>query len=160
MRTGTILLALLAFAGGCKHQAAPPAEVSPSPATGESREQREALPPPILALIGERARLSLTSEQVVALDSIQQRWSAENARLTQTGMVMSTSVLGTTFKRGTVAPSGPEARANHFRAAKAVEAVLTEQQRRAVCDLHRTRPEPVHRLWPWCGSRPGAIPGA
>ena len=150
MRKSTILLALLAFCTGSAIQAS--AQASPSPAGQESREQREALPPPILGLIGDRERLSLTSGQVSALDSIYERWNAENTRLTRTGMVMSTGVLGTTFSRGSVAPSGPEARANHLRAAKEVEAVLTAEQRRIVCELYSGRRERVHRLWPWCGS--------
>lgn len=152
MRKATNLLALLALCTGLKAPAHANAQASSSSAAQESHEQRQALPPPILGLIGDRERLALTSEQVTALDSIYERWNAENTRLTRTGMVMSTGITGTTFSRGSVAPSGPEARANHLRAAKEVEAVLNEEQRRIVCELYSGRREPVHRLWPWCGS--------
>jgi hypothetical protein len=151
MRKDLLFLAVLAFCAGFEAPAQANAQTSPPPAAQESREQRQALPPPILGLLGDRERLSLTSEQVTALDSIYERWNLENTRLTRTGMVMSTGITGTTFSRGSVAPSGPEARANHLRAAKEVEALLTDEQRRSVCELFSGRREPVNRLWPWCG---------
>lgn len=88
MRKDILFLALLVLCTASKAAAQTNAQTSPSPAAQESREQRKALPPPILGLIGDRERLSLTSEQVSALDSIYERWNVENSRLTQTGMVM------------------------------------------------------------------------
>jgi hypothetical protein len=106
--------------------------------------------PPILALIGERDLLSLTPAQVVALDSIHQRWSAENDRLTQRGTVITGGVMGSGVENRAVAPTGPEARANHSRAARAVQEILDAEQQRAVCELYLRRRERAHRLWPWC----------
>lgn len=116
----------------------------------ESRVERSILAPPILALLGERERLGLTSAQVGALDSIHREWSAVDGRLAGRGTSVSAGMGGVTTSPGRTAPSGPEARANHLRAARAVEAVLDPEQRRAVCDLHRRRREGVHRIWPWC----------
>jgi hypothetical protein len=125
------------------------AHVASNP-SAEDRAQRDALAPPILALLGQRDRLTLTTEQVAALDSIHRDWSAENDRLTRRGTVVSAGMGGASAGPSRVAPSGPEARANHVRAARAVEGVLDREQQVAVCDLHRSGREAVHRLWPWC----------
>lgn len=142
-----MLLLVLSTGTGCS------ARHSPAGAEAESRQEREALEPPIPGLLGQRERLSLTSEQVVALDSIHRLWSAENGRLATRGTVISAGLFATST-HSVVSTSGPEARANHLRAGRAVEKVLEPEQRRAICDLYRARPEPVHRVWPWCG-RPG-----
>lgn len=140
-----LLLLVLSTAPGC-----PAGRAALTPG-GEDRAEREALAPPILALMGQRERLALTSAQVVALDSIHRDWSAENERLTRRGTAISSGVGGTSAAPTRVAPSGPEARANHRRAADAVERVLTVEQQLAVCDLHRNAREDASRLWPWCG---------
>jgi hypothetical protein len=127
-----------------------PAARAPSNPSAEDRAQREALAPPILALIGQRDRLTLTSEQVAALDSIHQAWSAENEKLSRRGTVVSAGAGGIVTAPSRSVPSGPEARGNHLRAARAVEGVLSREQQLAVCELHRSGREAAHRLWPWC----------
>jgi hypothetical protein len=137
-------LLMLGTSLGC-----PAAHVSSSP-SAEDRVQRDALAPPILALFGQRDRLALTSEQVAGLDSIHSEWSAEDERLTSPGTVVTTGIGGASAGPSRVASSGPESRANHLRAARAVEGVLNRQQQLAVCELYHGGRVAAHRLWPWC----------
>jgi hypothetical protein len=139
-----VLAFLLTAGAGC------PGRHAPAPAAETGRAERQTVAPPILALMGQRDLLSLTPDQVVALDSAHQRWSAENDRLTHRGTVVSAGVLGATVENRAVAPTGPEAQANHGRAARAVQEILDSEQERAVCELYRRRRERAHRLWPWC----------
>lgn len=119
----------------------------PASAQDTGRAEMRADPPPIFTLFGERERLSLTSEQLVALDSIQRQWSAENERLTRCGTVVSGGVV-TTVEARRVQPRGREARSNNYRAAQAVGKVLTAEQRQAVCELQGRRR--ARAWWPWC----------
>ena len=108
--------------------------------------------PPILSLLGERERLSLGPEQVVALDSIAREWTLENDRQTVRGGTTVSTGVATTVSRGRPTVRNREAVAeNNRRAARAVEAVLTPEQRRLVCDLQSARGGArASRVWPWC----------
>jgi hypothetical protein len=140
-----VLAIVLSTGAGCSTRHSPAA----APAAGHG--EREALAPPIPGLLGHRDLLSLRSDQVVALDSIHQLWRSENARLTTRGASITAGSFGSSIRRVAVSPSGPEAGANHLRAARAVERILAPEQRLATCELYRSGPEPVHRVWPWCG---------
>jgi hypothetical protein len=142
----SLLILLLSTVAGC------PASRAVSRPEGEDRAHRDALAPPISALLGQRDRLSLTSAQVVALDSIHQEWAARDGRLTRRGgSVISAGAGGTSVAPARVASSTPEARANHLRSAHAVQSVLNREQQLAVCEMYRNARTDVSRLWPWCG---------
>ena len=134
---------LVTLVGGTACPSSQSAPASPAP---EAVTPGQSVAPPILALLGQREHLSLTPEQVVALDSIHQRWSAENDRLTHRGTAVMSGLGGVSVERRLGVETGSEAQANHSRAAKAVEEVLTPEQKRAVCDLGRRG----NRAWPWC----------
>lgn len=118
--------------------------------------------PPVRSLIGFRDRLSLTSEQVVALDSIATWLEEVNSSYRRV-------VIGRTGERGET-PVGPELlaavdsiSANRREADRAVAELLSEEQRTAVCELARraggagARPQGAGRRE---GGRTGAGDGA
>jgi hypothetical protein len=131
------------------------AAIRPSVAAAQANDAtpRDWPAPPIIALLGQRERLSLTSEQVAALDSIAQAWSRENDRLNPGGTIMTSGPLGVSVSRGPTKSRTPEAAANNLRTARALEQVLDSAQRETVCALklapadRRDRSRPV---WPWC----------
>ena len=128
--------------------------VSAAPAAGQEAREPEGQDevPPVLSLLGHRERLSLTSEQIAALDSIAHVWDVENERLTTRGMMVSSGLGGASVStvRSTGA-SRKEAAANNLRAARAVEAVLTSEQRRLVCETPSPR-RATRSPWPWCNA--------
>jgi hypothetical protein len=151
MKTRPWSVAALACITACK----PPAAAAPAPEAAA----RDWPAPPIAALLGERERLSLTSAQVAALDSIFHEWGVENDRLNPAGTIVQSNPFGgASMYRGRVPPRGPKASANNLRAAQAVEQVLDERQREAVCALHLAPADRRRRstqVWPWCAGRPG-----
>lgn len=137
-------------------------------------------PPPIYSLLGYSERLNLTSEQIVALDSIATAVRAENTPLVQELQERATP------RRGPVGvlqvdslnrPLLEEIRQNNREAAEAVGEVLTPEQEAEVCRLNEQeriereeregrqrgragrgrRAIPDERIvvgflrWPWCG---------
>jgi hypothetical protein len=110
--------------------------------------------PPILALLSERERLSLTPSQVVALEEVAREWDAANTKLTR-------RVRQARVKPLALRAEAPAAADNNLRAARAVEQVLSAEQRRAVCELDRApaartastaapRRTERRRTWHWC----------
>jgi hypothetical protein len=100
-------------------------------------------PPPVHALIGYRAALQLTSEQITVLDSIGQQLQSEHQAL----MRRLTDLRGgrpITDPRGGGVVPGEEGRAvieeirqNNLEAMQGVEQVLTEEQRTQTCQIFR-----------------------
>lgn len=129
-------LAALAACGG---QPAP--QDGPAPAGGPSdvaltMDAVGGAPPSIFGLIGARERLSLTSAQVNALDSISVAWSAADQSLRRELR----ETWGGDRPRGGDAmqrarPTLERIAQNNQAAAQAVEGVLNEDQRRIACEL-------------------------
>ncbi len=143
---------LLVSSAACA-PAAPPA--APAPVA----QATAAEVPPILALLSERERLSLTPAQVVALEAVAREWDAANTRAVR-------RVRQARVKPLALRAEAPAAAGNNLRAALAVEQVLSAGQRRAVCELDRApgaraastaAPRRVRRAWPWCGSELPAL---
>jgi hypothetical protein len=123
--------------------------------------------PPILALLSERERLSLTSSQVIALDSIAREWDAANAKLIR----RNSFVRARRPELGFIAvrpDAGPSRAAHNRRAAEAVERVLSPSQRQAACEPPRRSSAgapsraaargPKRPAWPWCATAITARP--
>jgi hypothetical protein len=117
--------------------------------------------PPILGLLSERERLSLTPSQVVALEEVARQWDAANTKLTR-------RVRQAKVKPLALRAEAPAAADNNLRAARAVEQVLSAEQRRAVCELNRapaartaSTAAPRHaerrRTWHWCTTQLPAL---
>ncbi|MBW3571778.1 MAG: hypothetical protein KY467_11780 [Gemmatimonadetes bacterium] len=158
-RAMSMILAALA-AAAC----APPAPAGqPSPI---------AEAPPVRALLSERERLSLSSEQVVALDSLSREFDVAGR-----GMSRRLSLIkGGLLQRLAGEPDRPLARVadSHRRAIQAVERVLRPEQRARLCELQAARQQKealrqdkrslqgrtlassppgrraAERTWPWC----------
>lgn len=132
-----------AFIAACS-PAAPPAQ---TPTRQDVEVSGRVEPPPVHALLGHRAALNLTSEQIGMLDSIGQWIHAENAPL-QAEMQ---SRRGNRQNRtGGALSRDPEALSviqqliqNNRQAMRSVQEVLTPEQQAQVCTLFRsteTRP--------------------
>lgn len=120
---------LLCLLAGCAPAAAPgDAPRAITPLTLE--------PPPIYALLGYRQELSLTSEQIAALDAI-----AREVRDRNSPLVDSLRSVGDRSGRGFIAvdersePLLERVRENHRSAIEEVREVLTEEQEGATCRL-------------------------
>lgn len=165
--TRKILSTLLLLLAGCA-PAAGPAE-TPGVVTPLELE-----PPPIYALLGYRRELSLTSEQIAALDAIAERVRERNAPL-----VDSLESVGDRGGRGFIAidertePILERIRESHREAMEEVGEVLTDEQEGTTCRLFdqardpesdRRRPRSPGgaaadsaarglgaRVWAWCG---------
>lgn len=116
-----------------------------------SVEQTEAMTPvpSVYALIGDRARIGLTSEQVEALDSIGE-WliaanSEANERLRQLGIGPLARPGGRAGIPEEVRPLMEELRRNNLAAMEGIEAVLTEEQKALVCERVGRRVQRVER---------------
>jgi hypothetical protein len=141
------IVALTALLAGC----GPSATTGGAPLTLVTPLTLE--PPPIYGLLGYRSELNLTSDQVVALDSIAQRVRVETAPLVD--QLRERSIQRPQRQPG-VFQVGDEGRpvleairATHRQALTDVEALLTSEQQATVCRLFdddRTRR----------GERPGA----
>ena len=119
-----------------------------APHTAPAPRRPDADVPPILSLLSERERLSLTSSQVIALDSVAREWDAANSRLTRRhrssrGIV---PIPVAALRSDATSPRAAFAE-NNRRAAAAVEHILTPAQRGAVCEARRPG---TRRAWPWC----------
>lgn len=147
----SLLVALLASSAAACAPSTPAA--APAPRTPEV--------PPVRALLSERERLSLTGEQVVALDSIARDWDATNTRLhRKLGAARGKRPAGIALA---LRPEAPTLRAalaeNNQRALRAVEKVLSDGQRAALCGAPEAprmrtaslRAEPRRPAWHWCG---------
>lgn len=140
-------------------------------------------PPPVYSLLGYRDRLSLTSEQVEALDSIAQEVKRRNDPLVDSLRAVADARSGRA--RGIIPitdetrPLLERVRDQNREAANAVQDVLTDDQEVQVCQLldqqrqdrtrrrgERDRPLPEIapadtalfmplRGWPWCGPPSG-----
>ena len=141
------LAALIVVLAGC----GPPATTGGAPLTLVTPLTIE--PPPIYGLLGFRSELNLTSEQVVALDSIAQRVRVETAPLMD--QLRERSIQRPQRQPGVFQvgdegrPVLEEIRETHRQAVAEVEALLTAEQRTTACrvfDVDRTRR----------GERPGA----
>jgi hypothetical protein len=100
--------------------------------------------PSIYGLIGERQRLSLTSPQVTALDSIAEELRTTNHRLTDSLREITGSRSGgpvraprDSVQRAAFLPVLRQIGQNNQAAVRAVEAALTPDQRRIVCGIAR-----------------------
>jgi len=119
--------------------------------------------PPILALLSDRERLALTPSQVVALENVAREWDATNNKVVR--RVRQAKVKPLAFRAG--APSVAD---NNLRATRAVEQLLSAEQRRRVCELNRApavktvsrdaapRSTERRRTWPWCTAAPFGVP--
>lgn len=133
--------------------------------------------PSIFALLGDRQRLELTSEQVTALDSINSWLTAANREFLETATPEmrgepERDARGRELPPSRISPQDSEALGgmadNIIRAAEGVERLLTPDQRSRICGesaIPRQRPEAPpqpRRLgaggfsgaqpaqWPWC----------
>jgi hypothetical protein len=154
VKSRALSMILLVSSAACA-PAAPPA--APAPVTQASATEV----PPILALLSERERLSLTSEQVVALEKVARDWDAANTKAIR-------RVRQAKVKPLALRAHAPAAADNNLRAVRAVEQVLSDEQRRAVCQLNRapgarvassSAPRKVERrrAWPWCSAQLPAL---
>lgn len=135
MKSRVLSLILLASSAAACAPSAPAAGPAPrGPAVDADA------PPPVLALLSERERLSLTPAQVAAVDSIARAWDVQNHKLarrmgafrTKSGLRLG---LALTRPRAALAAVAE----NNRRAAQAVEQVLDPDQRRQLCRLQRAR---------------------
>jgi hypothetical protein len=128
-----VLLALTVV--GCGGRTPPNMEGMLTPLTVE--------PPPIYAIIGARADLALTSEQVAALDSIAIDIQAVNRPL-----IADLETVSPQSRSGArrITPEGEpileQIRSNSRQASEGVHDLLTEAQREKVCELFNRRSQP------------------
>ena len=124
------MILLAASAAAC-------ARAAPGPEPAPRRAQLDADVPPILALLNDRERLSLTSPQVIALDSIAREWDVNDVKLNRRLGVARGKRPLTAALRPEASPTRAAIAANNRRAAEAVEKVLTPAQREAACAMPR-----------------------
>jgi hypothetical protein len=113
------------------------APAAPEPGPAPRRAQLQADVPPILALLSERERLSLTSSQVIALDSIAREWDVTNEKLNRRLGVARGKRPITAALKPEASPTRAALADNNRRAAEAVQQVLTPPQREAACAMPR-----------------------
>ncbi len=165
MKSYLSMILLVASAAAC-------APSAPQPGPVPRRAQLEADVPPILALLSDRERLSLSSAQVIALDSIAREWDVTNVKLNRRLGVARGKRPVTLALNREASPTRAALAANNRRAAEAVERVLTPAQREAACAMPRaigaraarnggtrgpasfaardTRRPSVRPAWHWC----------
>jgi hypothetical protein len=149
------MILLAASAAACAPSAQPAASAPrPAPSPAAARAQV----PPVLGLLSERERLSLSAAQVAALDSIAREWEVADTRLNrQLGAARGSRPPAFTLAlRPGAGPALLAIAENNHRAAAAVEQVLTPGQRQSVCALPPSTRAPsatrmqAGRPWPWC----------
>jgi hypothetical protein len=168
MKVGSLMM-LVVLGAACS--SAPPPSRAPSNIDTSALQQllMERTDLPVYALIGLRQDLGLTSEQVVALDSIGLQLQQRN-----TPIARRLPAPGARPERGqqvdTVALR--QLRENRRAAAVEVQQVLSEEQQTRVCEIYRqrevqarggaARPAPRQQtgrggvtitrppVWPWC----------
>jgi len=138
VKFSSIVIVLLA-AAGCSGNTEP----RPAPGRGPGVATRPSDVPPVYALLGQRERIELTSEQIAALDSIG-IWVAEANRellesLREHGLDSPRMVASAPIDPDRIAPEGRailvELGENNTAAARGVEGVLTTAQRDRICEL-------------------------
>ncbi len=151
MKMRIALLAATVVLAACvgRQQPEPAPGGNPRPMTARDSLQRQLIEayrgaqmPSILALIGERERLKLTSQQVTALDSIAEAARAQNRPLTDTLRSLTNSGSGGPirqprgeFQTRRFIPILHRMGENNDRALEGVRTVLTAEQRTAVCTM-------------------------
>jgi hypothetical protein len=171
------VILLVASAAAC-------APSAPQPGPAPRRAQLDADVPPILALLSDRERLSLTSSQVIALDSIAREWDVNNVKLNRRLGVARGKRPVTMALNPAASPTRAALADNNRRAAEAVQQVLTPAQREAACAMPRavgtrasgrkgglkasfagrgtarpeSRPAAVRPAWHWCAGTAPAQP--
>jgi len=146
-RYAAVMACLLA--AGCGGQTEPAG--SPAPEPGMSRGEGPGMgmggmgmgggmgAPPVYALIGARERLSLTSAQVTALDSLGERLERQNRELRRQleDRGFRPGSRPTQAQMEAARPVFEQIRQNNTRTMEAVGALLNEEQRQGACTLQR-----------------------
>jgi hypothetical protein len=130
MKAYLSMILVVASAAAC-------APSAPQPGPAPRRAQIDADVPPILALLSDRERLSLTSQQVIALDSIAREWDVTNVKLNRRLGVARGKRPVTLALNPAASPTRAALGDNNRRAAEAVQQVLTPAQRDAACAMPR-----------------------
>lgn len=104
----------------------------PAPSTVAEPAVAPLEPPPVFALIGARERLQLTSEQISALDSIG-RWNSS----ANEGVIRDSRVREMRPGDPTIDSVARIVRENNLQAGLGVQTLLSDEQRRQVCELFR-----------------------
>ncbi|HEX8672196.1 MAG TPA: hypothetical protein VF710_09915 [Longimicrobium sp.] len=177
MKAYLSVILLVASAAAC-------APSAPQHGPAPRRAQLDADVPPILALLSDRERLSLTSQQVIALDSIAREWDVNNVKLNRRLGVARGKRPVTLALNPAASPTRAALADNNRRAAEAVQQVLTPAQREAACAMpratgtrassrnggvkasfagrgtarHDARPAAVRPAWHWCAATAPAQP--
>jgi hypothetical protein len=124
-----VTLVLLASTSACATSAA-------SPASAPGSVEAAAEVPPIPTLMDRRERLVLTESQMAALEEIAREWATSDYEIRRrAGTLKPANPLAITVALRPGASGRAAVEANNQRAFRAVEQVLTPEQRRAVCLL-------------------------
>ncbi|HEX6367286.1 MAG TPA: hypothetical protein VF006_00055 [Longimicrobium sp.] len=166
MRSRAMSMILIASAAAC------------APSAPATRPSPEADAPPVRALLSERDRLSLSSEQVVALDSISRELDVTDRAVGRRLGIIKGGLAprpgwGRQPDRALALVAG-----SHGRAMQAVQQLLRPDQRARLCELQAARQQKAalredkralaghslassgvrrgeaRRGWPWCSSPP------
>jgi len=135
VKSRVLSMILLAASAAACAPSAPVAAPAPEPAPRAERAHADV--PPVLALLSERERLSLSAAQVAALDSIARDWDVMNEKLhRRVGVARGNRppAFALALRPG-AKPTLSAIAENNRRAAEAVRQVLTPEQRQAVCAL-------------------------
>lgn len=171
MRSRAMSVILIASAAAC----APSSPATPAPATPAPAADV----PPVRSLLSERDRLSLSSEQVVALDSISRETDVTDRAVGRRLDI----IKGRLLPRLGLGKQQPDralqlVAGSHRSAMQAVERLLRPEQRTRLCELQAARQQKValredkrslvghtlassnarrrktQRTWPWCSPAP------
>jgi hypothetical protein len=139
-----------------------------APSAPATRPSPEAEAPPVRALLSEREPLALTSEQVVALDSLSRELDVAVSR--------EMSAIKAPLRLTARKQAPMRLTESHRRAVEAVQHLLRPEQRQRLCELQRARQgkaalrddkravagrthtlagqrrAEAPRTWPWCAS--------
>jgi hypothetical protein len=150
-----------------------------APSAPSTRPSPDADVPPVRALLGERDKLSLSSEQVVALDSISREMDVKDRAVgRRLGIIKGGLVPRLGFGKQQPDRALALVAGSHGAAMQAVQQLLRPDQRQRLCELQReregktalredkrslaghtlassgTRRGEGRRTWPWCSSNP------
>lgn len=126
MRSRVMPLVLIAFAAAC------------APSVPVGRPSPEAEVPPVRTLLSERERLSLSSDQVLALDSISRELDvADRAVGGRLGIIKGR--LAPRLSLGKPRSGMSDLAARQIQAIRAVEQLLSAEQRTRLCELAKAR---------------------
>ncbi|HEX8317574.1 hypothetical protein [Longimicrobium sp.] len=135
MKSLVLSMILLAASAAACAPSAPAVAPAPEPAPRAAPARADV--PPVLALLSERERLSLSAAQVAALDSIARDWDVMNDKLHRRAGVARGNrppAFALALRPG-AKPALSAIAENNRRAAEAVRQVLTPEQRQSVCAL-------------------------